>query len=107
MTGDRTRSPDTNDTTARDYDNLVAAVSETLDLGGGLAAALDVADYTALSSQVRHVLDISTGLHTAIDTVGSTEQASMRSRSAAMGLTDSFLGAPPDMADWQIAELAH
>lgn len=31
----------------------------------------------------------------------------MKDRSAAMGLADSFLGAPSDMADWRVAELAH
>ena len=31
----------------------------------------------------------------------------MSERSAAMGLTSSFLGAPEDMADWRVAELAH
>jgi hypothetical protein len=31
----------------------------------------------------------------------------MSDRSAAMSLTESFLGAPADMADWRVAELAH
>jgi predicted RNA-binding protein with RPS1 domain/tetratricopeptide (TPR) repeat protein len=60
-------SPD--DFLIRDYYAFIAQIGRTLDVEGGLAAALDVADYRRARDRVAAMLDVEAGLQAALNTM--------------------------------------
>jgi DNA-binding SARP family transcriptional activator len=53
----------------RDYHACTAKVAKTLDVAGGLAAALDIADYRRVRDRAAEMLDVDAGLRATLDTM--------------------------------------
>jgi nucleoside phosphorylase len=91
-----------------DYNALISALGHTLDLHGGLAAALDLAAYSALRTHITKAIDIPAGLRAALDTFSEgeeTDQPTDTPHNSTDNPDAEFVGEPQKPTD--VASLAH